>query len=77
MGKASASILKYRDTEAFSREEGHVVLTNICDGDDCYFLKMLDLYLLSKRSLFEKKLFCLPRFIKLKFPVYFTPQIKI
>ena len=43
MGKASASILKYRDTEAFSREEEHVVLTNICDGDDCYFLKMLEI----------------------------------
>ena len=54
MGKASTSILKYRDTEAFSREERHVVLSNICDGDDCYFLKMLELYLFSKRSLFEK-----------------------
>lgn len=51
MGKASTSVLKYRDTEAFSREER---LSNICDGDDCYFFKMLELYLFSKRSLFEK-----------------------
>lgn len=59
MGKASTSILKYRDTEAFSREERHVVLSNICDGDDCYFLKMLELYLFCKRSLFEKNLIIL------------------